>query len=58
MIDLEGASGEPVVDLRFGYKAASLGTVDESGEGDLRDIVGCREGELVDLRVGDGSGGH
>lgn len=57
MIPLEGASGELTMDLRFVFEAASLGMVDGSDEVGLKDTVGCRGGELVDLRVRDGSSG-
>lgn len=58
MIPLEGASEELAVDLRSGFEAVALGMVDGSGEGGVQGMVGCRVGELVDLRVGDRSGGR
>jgi hypothetical protein len=58
MIPLEGAFEELAMDLQFGFEAVALRMVDGSGEGGLRGIVGCRAGELVDLRVEGGSGGR
>lgn len=58
MIPLEGASEELTLDLQSGFEAASLGMVDGGGEGGLGDMMGCRGGVLVDLRLGDGSSGR
>jgi len=58
MIPLEEAFEELTVDLRFEFEVVALRMVDGNGEVGFRDMVGCRAGELIDLRVGDGSSGR
>lgn len=51
MKPLEGASGELSADLQFGFEGVALLRENGSGEGALQGMmVGCREGEQVDLR--------
>ena len=58
MKPLEGVSEVLAMDLRFGFEEVALRRVDGGGEGGFCGMVGYREGELVDLKVGDGSGGR
>jgi hypothetical protein len=58
MKPLEGASEVLAVDLRFGFEEVALRMADGGGEGGFCGMVGYRAEELVDPRVGDGSGGR
>lgn len=57
MKPLEEVSEVLAMDLRFGFEEVALRRVDGGGEGVFYGMAGYREGELVDPKVGDGSGG-